>query len=269
MIRSICTCAVACAAMLISVAVPVCAAPDPATVGIVLMHGTSGIPLGTPSKRSIGVRLVGALRAAHYLVATPEMCWSRRRIYAKPFADCLAELEPVIADLRAHGAKTIVVGGLSQGANAALAYGEGHPEIAGVIACAPAHDAARISAMARIGPALAQAQSAVAAGQANDPADYPDTNQGEFFTVTATAATYVSFFDPSGPASIAANIGRLHVPFIWIAGDDDRSQSGSEGTFRQAPPGPHNTYRSIRSDHTGTCDNATDDILTWLTTLPG
>jgi pimeloyl-ACP methyl ester carboxylesterase len=233
------------------------------------MHGTGGIPFGTPSKRSIGVRLAGALRAAHYLVATPEMCWSRARIYAKPFSDCLAELDPVIADLRARGAKTIVVGGLSQGGNAALAYGEMHPEIAGVIACAPAHDAARLSANPRITTALAQARSAVAAGQGNNPADYPDTNQGESFTVTATAATYVSFFDPTGPASIAANIGRLTVPFIWIAGDDDRSQSGSDATYREAPANPLSAYRAIHSDHTGTCDEATDAILAWLATLPG
>jgi len=28
-------------------------------------------------------------------------------------------------------------------------------------------------------------------------------------------------------------------------------------------------YRAIHSDHTGTCDNATGDILAWLATLPG
>jgi pimeloyl-ACP methyl ester carboxylesterase len=246
------------------------AAPSPETVGIVLMHGTSGVPLGTVGKggRAIGAQLIGALRAAHYLVATPEMCWSHNRIYAKSYTDCFAEVDAAIADLKAHGARTIVVGGLSMGANAALGYAEAHPEIAGVIACAPAHDAARIASGKRIAQALAQAQDAVSSGRGDATADYPDSNQGVAFTVTATARAYVSYMDPNGPGSLAVNIGRLTVPMIWLAGTSDSTQNGP-GIFRQAPANPLSAYVSIDSDHLSTCDIGTPNILSWLATLPG
>ena len=34
-------------------------------------------------------QLAIALQGAGYLVEAPEMCWSRRRIYDRPFLDCL------------------------------------------------------------------------------------------------------------------------------------------------------------------------------------
>jgi esterase/lipase len=245
-------------------------AAPPETIGIVMMHGTSGVPLGTPGKsRTIGGKLIGALRGAQYLVSTPEMCWSRARIYAKSLTDCFAEIDAAIADLKAHGAHTIVVGGLSMGGNAALAYGEAHPDIAGVIACAPAHDAARIATNKRVAQALGQALDAVNSGRGDVSSEYPDANQGVNFTVTATAKAYVSYMDPDGPANIAANISRLSVPLIWIAGSQDPTQSASSSTFQKAPAKRLSRYVAVDSDHLDTCDVGTDAILQWLGTLPG
>ena len=66
-------------AILLSVAV---AAPAGAAekIGIVLMHGKLGASLGSVhGRQQIGGQLIAALEGAGYLVATPEMCWSRRR----------------------------------------------------------------------------------------------------------------------------------------------------------------------------------------------
>src|SRR5437764_11315994 len=49
------------------------------TIGIVLMHGKTGSP------STVIDRLATALQSAGYLVDTPEMCWSQRRIYDRPF----------------------------------------------------------------------------------------------------------------------------------------------------------------------------------------
>jgi pimeloyl-ACP methyl ester carboxylesterase len=54
-----------------------------------------------------------------------------------------ADVDAAIARLRARGVTQIVVGGMSMGGNSALAYAATHPDVAGVIAMAPAHDAAR------------------------------------------------------------------------------------------------------------------------------
>ena len=48
------------------------------TTGIVLMHGLQGSP------NQVIDSLATALQGAGYLVETPEMCWSRRRIFDRP-----------------------------------------------------------------------------------------------------------------------------------------------------------------------------------------
>jgi pimeloyl-ACP methyl ester carboxylesterase len=77
-------------------------------------------------------------QGAGYLVDTPEMCWSRRRIYDRPFLDCLTEIDSAIGRLKGHGTGRIVVAGMRQGGDAALAYGARRANLAGIIALAPA-----------------------------------------------------------------------------------------------------------------------------------
>jgi hypothetical protein len=73
------------------------------TIGIVLMHGKTGSP------NTVIDRLAIALQGAGYLVEVPEMCWSRRRIYDRPFLDCLTEIDSAIARVKSRGAGRIVV----------------------------------------------------------------------------------------------------------------------------------------------------------------
>ena len=99
----------------------------PSDVGIVLLHGLDGQPLGSSGTEGGG--LVGGLRKAGYRVDTPEMCWSNRRIYDHTFTDCFADIDAAIARLRAQGATQIVLGGMSMGGNSALAYATTHPDL--------------------------------------------------------------------------------------------------------------------------------------------
>ena len=98
-------------AVLSGLVAPACAQ----TIGIVLMHGKTGSP------NTVIDQLATALQSAGYLVDTPEMCWSRRRIYDRPFLDCLTEIDSAIGRLKGRGAGRIVVAGMSQGGDAALA----------------------------------------------------------------------------------------------------------------------------------------------------
>src|SRR5262245_51241910 len=67
------------------------------TIGIVLMHGKTGSP------NTVIDRLATTLQGAGYLVETPEMCWSVRRIYDRPFLDCLTEIDSAVARLKGRG----------------------------------------------------------------------------------------------------------------------------------------------------------------------
>jgi len=102
-------------------------------IGVVLLHGKLGPPMGesTGTKASIGGRLIYDLKKAGYVVAAPQMCWSQARGFDRTYPDCLAEIGSAVAGLKAQGATAVVVGGLSMGGGAAIAYGSLHPEVSG------------------------------------------------------------------------------------------------------------------------------------------
>ena len=256
----------------------VCAGLAPAgaastAIGLVLMHGVAGVPLGSASPRAIGGRLVDGLRKAGFLVDTPEMCWSGRRIYDRSFNDCFADIDASIARLRTQGATAVVIGGMSMGGNAALGYAATHTGLIGVIACAPAHDAATLGTRPRISAALAQAQAAIAAGKGDVVQTFPDSDIGRrggpAFTVRASARAYVSFLDPLGPANIEADLPQITVPVIWVAGKQDPTQSNSAENFARLPANPHSAFVSVNADHLETPDAGAAAIVNWVRALAG
>ena len=95
------------------------------------MHGKQS----TPERMQ---KLADALSGAGYLVERPEMCWSERRIYDRPYLDCLADADAAVARLRSGGVSAVVVAGQSLGGNAALAYGARRDGLLGVITPAAA-----------------------------------------------------------------------------------------------------------------------------------
>ena len=244
-------------------------AAAPANVGIVLLHGLDGQSLGSAGTE--GGALVGGLRKAGYRVETPEMCWSSRRIYDHTFTDCFADIDAAIGRLRAQGATQIILGGMSMGGNSALAYATAHPDLLGVMAIAPAHDAATLGNIPRIAAALAQAQAAVAAGRGDAVQTYPDSNNGRrggpAFSVRTSAQNYVSFIDPAGPANIVGDLPHISVPVIWVAGTDDPTQVQSAQDFAQIPANPLSKYVNVNSGHLGTPDAGASAMIDWVRAL--
>lgn len=246
------------------------AAAAPPVVGIVLLHGLGGVPLGS-SARAVGSGLVAGLRKAGFSVDAPEMCWSQRRIYDRAFNDCFADIDAAIARLRAQGATAIVLGGMSMGGNAALGYAATHAGLSGVIAMAPAHDAAVLAFNPRIETALAQAKDAIAAGKGDVVQTFPDSDAsrrgGPAFTVRTTPRIYVSFMDPSGPADIDGDLPQITVPVIWVAGTQDPTQRTSAGEFARLPANPLSKYVPVNAGHLDTPDAGAAAIVAWVKAL--
>jgi esterase/lipase len=231
------------------------------TIGIVLMHGKTGSP------STVIDRLAIALQGAGYLVDTPEMCWSQRRIYDRPFLDCLTEIDSAIGRLRGRGAVRIVVAGMSQGGDAALAYGARQANLAGIIALAPAAAPERQVGLSDIAQSVAQARALVAARRGNEPASFIDRNVRGPFSVRTTATIYLSYLDPQGPANMLDSVRKLRAPLLWVAGSADPSQTGANAEFNQAPANPLNRFVMVTSAHLGTPDAARDAVLAWLPEL--
>lgn len=254
--------AVACG-LLSLLAWPGAAAQAQSDLGVVVLHGTQGNPGGRPI-----APFLQALANASYAVRAPEMCWSGTRIYDAPYPACLHEIDPAITALRAAGARRIVVAGHSRGGNAAIVYGVQHPELAGVIALAPAANPEDLAHNPAIAASLAQARRMVAAGQGNQRAGFTDNNLGRNFTVTTTAAIYLSFHEPGGPADFPKLLPDLRVPIIWVAGSRDPLQYQAATLFRRLPANPLNQFVQVNADHLGTPQAGIPAVLDWLKRLP-
>ncbi len=247
-------------------------ADNSGTLGVVLLHGMLGVPLGSAPLRHqppIGARLVASLQSAGYLVATPEMPWSHDRGFDRPFEESFGEIDAAVAGLKAEGATGIVVGGLSLGGNAAIAYAAIHPELLGVIGLAPAGDASRQTRLSAVRESVGKALRLASGGKGDERTDFGVTNTGwsgrYSVTLSTTPAIFLSFYGPDSQAKIAQNAARLAVPLLWVAGTLDPTQRGGPGwAFDQAPANPLNRYVTVNSSHLGTPDAAVDAVLSWL-----
>jgi pimeloyl-ACP methyl ester carboxylesterase len=228
-------------------------------LGVVLMHGKQSAP-------DEHKPLAEAIAAAGHVLERPEMCWSARRIYDRPYLECLREIDAALERLRQRGATAFVVAGHSLGANAALAYGARH-KLAGIVALAPGHRPEVLARRPTVAAALDRARKLVGEGSANSRAAFPDTNGDLTISVTTTAETYISFFAPDSPAVMPANAARLQAPLLYVVGSGDPLQRGPDEIFTKTPPHPVNRYVTIRAGHFDTSAAAANAVVNWLRTV--
>jgi pimeloyl-ACP methyl ester carboxylesterase len=235
-------------------------------LGLVLIHGKHGGPAQFQ-------RLAEAFNQAGWLTEQPEMCWSRRRNYDRPYLDCLEDIDGAIGQLRSRGAGKIVPIGMSLGGNAVLAYGARHDRLAGIIALAPAHAPELISLRPDISASLQRARTMVAEGHGDVTGEFADVNTGDTsvvtYTVKTTAKIYVSFFAPESPGMMPANAAQLKAPLLLISGTADPTQRGARIIFGNVPPRPMNLFVSVDAAHRGTPAAGRAAMFSWLNNLVG
>lgn len=232
-------------------------------IGIVVLHGKQG----TAGDRATAP-FMQALRNAGYLIQAPTMCWANGRIYDATFPDCLRQIDTAVAALRDAGARRIVVAGQSQGGEAAIIYGAQHPELAGVIALAPAGAPEGMARNPGVAQSIVQARQMVAAGQGAQRATFNDTNDGRNFVVATTPTIYLSFMEVGGPADFPKALPQLREPIIWVAGTQDRTQTQATAWFARLPPNKLNRLVQVGSAHLDTPAAGAGAVLEWLQTLP-
>lgn len=250
------------APMLMAVPAAVSAAGE--DVGVVLMHGK----WGTPDRFISTVEL--ELKGAGVRVISKEMPWSERRAYDATWDDAMAQIDSEVASLKASGARRIVVGGHSMGANAALGYGARHPEVAGVIVLAAGHTPERAARRPEIAASLEKARGALGTGRADQYANFSDVNQGRTREVSAKPAVYLSYFDPQGPAVMPRNAAMLSpdTALLWVVGTKDPLfREGAGYAFDRAPHNPRSRFVTVEADHTGTPAAARRIVVDWVRSL--
>ncbi|HVI50238.1 MAG TPA: alpha/beta hydrolase [Candidatus Sulfotelmatobacter sp.] len=239
-------------------------AGDHHEVGIVLMHGKWGSPNAHIDQLAAGLKNAG------YQVTTPTMPWAGRRGYDKTFDAAMDEIGFAIDVLRVNGAKRIIVGGHSLGANAALAYGAHHPGLLGIMAIAPGHTPELADFRARMADKVADAKAKVDAGKGEDSIVFNDVNQGQARALSLSANIFLSYNNPDGLANMSENAVHQSAPVLIVVGDRDRMATlGQDYLFNRLPPNNFNRYLSVEADHLGTPSAAQDGIIAWVNEVSG
>lgn len=231
-------------------------------VGVVFLHGK-----WAPGTRNLEA-LAQTLQIAGYLVALPLMPWSASGNYNLSYDDAMALIDAQVAALKNAGATRIAVGGQSLGANAAIGYGARHPGLMAIVAISPGH-VPELNRDPQVRDSLTRAKAMLAAGHGNDSDSFMDINQGDKRMIRMTAAIYLSYWDPAGPAVIPNNAAKLSAPLLWMVGSGDpMAQRGQAYAFDKVPPNPLSRYMVVSGGaHFTVVTAAGPDVLAWLNSV--
>lgn len=232
-------------------------------LGVVFLHGKGGWP------GAFDGGILASLRDEGALIAAPEMPWSFNRKYAATYEQAMAEIDTVVASLKAKGATRIVVIGHSLGANAAIGYAARHPDLTAVVALSPGHLPEVEGLVSHTRDAIAQAKQLIAAGQGEVPQHFPDLAQGIPLVTTATPVVYLSMFDPEGPAVIPKNTAAMGpVPLLWVVGTlDPIARRGPDYAFKSGAKNPKSKYVEVFAGHLTTPLVAHKQVIEWINSL--
>lgn len=249
---------------------------SPQEVGVVILHGKQGTPEGSFSPIN---KLFDALTAKGYLVSRPEMPWSRKRYLEGNWQQAMTEIKTAVDQLRAKGAKKIVIAGHSIGSPAALSYAAQSKEVDGIAMMAPGHVPLLYSeCLTRIAPislcavkdSLEEARSMIAAGKGDEKGRFTDINQGSRVANFATANEFMSYFDPTGDAEMSVVAKKLppQTAVLWIIGfNDSLVKLGKGYVFDLLAENPKSKYVEIGSNHFRTPIDGLEQIVSWVDSI--
>lgn len=229
-------------------------------IGMVLMHGKGG-------ETSLIFPLGWTLRRKGILVEMPLMPWSEDRIYDKGYEESMAEIDTYVARLKAAGAKRIVVGGHSLGANVALGYAARREGLSGVILLAYGHVPGESGLLRRLSGSVSKARSMIGAGKGDQLAVFTD-HGGTRAKVKSTANDLLSWFDPNGPAvikNIAPKV-KPNTPVLCVHGSGDK-RNRCRKIMELVPMNPMNRYVMVSANHQRTPRAAVEHVAVWLREL--
>jgi esterase/lipase len=233
-------------------------------IGIVLLHGK------WDRQPTNVLGLARALEAQGFQVSTPLMPWAGNREYDVPYVRALNEVSAAAQDLKSKGAKRIVIGGLSIGANAALAYAASGRPVDALFLLSPGHTPYGGRMRTAVEASVIKASEMIRSGAAGDRAYFFDLNQGQSKQVRASAESYFSYFDPDGLAAMpttAAAIPTAMPIFMAVGSSDPMSAVAEESIFARSPKHPQSVFTIVSADHIGLATVISPALIAWLRSL--
>jgi pimeloyl-ACP methyl ester carboxylesterase len=236
-------------------------------IGVVIMHGKGGSPARFVSS------LASSLEQKGYLVANLEMPWSKNREYNAGVDAAEKQVDEALDSLRAKGASKVFVAGHSQGGLFAIHYGGKHP-VDGIIAIAPGGNVANAIYRKELGQSVEQARKLVAEGKGNEKTRFSDYEGSRgTYPVTATAAAYLTWFDPEGAMNQvkASRAMNPQVPVLFIAPKNDYPAllRIKQMMFDALPRNPLTRMYEPDSSHLDAPSASRDEIARWTAEVAG
>lgn len=250
-----------CALTLLALALPASAqAAGSGRPGVVVLHGKNT----GPADRSLQ-ETVRRLQNVGFLVAAPELPWSRRRGFDVSYEQSLVEIGLAVAELRAKGAGSVALAGHGLGANAALAYIATRGEIFAFVALAPSHDPDHHRDVFIAD--LRKAREMSASGRGSERSLFTDFSLGRDYDLSTTAEIYLSYNDPEGAAVMPRMAERVKepLPVLWIVGTHDPlMRLGRFYCYEKIPRQQASDYREFEADHAAVPRAAAVAVAEWL-----
>lgn len=231
-------------------------------IGVVVLHGKWGNPNGSVAS------FASAMERAGFLVVSPEMPWSGRRLYDAGMDGLVAEIGTAVTALRDKGATKICLAGHSMGAAGAVYYAS-RTKVDCIIALAPGHNPESKYMRAQTEQDIATAKAMAARGEGNDKATFEDYNSGNRTKkISMPAKVFLEYFDGDGPMNMVNNASKIlpgtHV--LWVVGKDESEGAKRNGgaAYQAIPAGIHKQFAEVPGGHLATPDNAIDLAPAWI-----
>lgn len=222
-------------------------------IALILMHGKWG---RTPGP------LARYFEREGYRVVSPDMPWSGRRLYDASYGAGLEEVHREVERLRAAGAKKVIVGGESFGANGALAYQAVYGDADALLVLAPGHMPGSWYRAGTTRDAVDRAGALAAEGKRDERFSFTDFNQERQRNLSATVDAYLSFFRPGGLANMNVSARQIKqpVPVLVVNSANEVKTQGRRFIFDALPAHPKSVYIESALDHGSAAEGARADV---------
>jgi pimeloyl-ACP methyl ester carboxylesterase len=238
-------------------------------IGVLMLHGKNPGNNQDPNFSP----LKATFEREGWVVALPDMPWSRGRYLEGNWDKAMAEMAAHIKTLRDQGATKIVVVGHSMGAPAALSHAARGGDASALVLLAPGHVPElyyTVPSLKVVHDSIDEARALVAAGKGDSRERFSDINQGRQQNVITTAKDYLSYFDPTLDAEMSVTAPRVPATtaVMTVIGEKDPLFRRIKAYFvDKLPANPKNKYLEIPGGHLETPRVASDEMIKWIKTV--
>ena len=248
------------------------AAMDPSTaaaqerIGVLMLHGKNP---GSNMDPNFGSMKRNFERQG-WLVAFPDMPWSRGRYLDGNLDRALVEIAGHVKGLRDQGATRIVIAGHSMGVPTGMAYAARAGDVDALVQLAPGHIPLgyyTYPGLKTVRDSIDEARALVAAGKGDSDERFNDINQGRQQPVITTARNFLSYFDPASDAEMSVTAPRIpaRIPVMTVIGERDPLFSRIRSYYvDKLPANPKNQYLEVSGGHLDTPRVANDAVIAWI-----